>query len=512
MTEWPANTNVYQINTQVWLNSLSRTYGKEIKLNTVPDEVLDEIASYQVDSVWLMGIWYRGPATRASALNYIHEYQVALPDITEDDIIGSAYAICDYKVDPDLGGRRALATLRKKLRKRGMKLILDFVPNHVSTDHAWISERPDYFITGNADLLDRDPGNFFEATTSSGEEIVVAHGRDPYFPGWIDTAQLNAFSPGYREATIATLLDMASQCDGVRCDMAMLMMDRVFETTWGWLGHKPTGEEFWCYVIPKVRAKYPDFLFVAETYWGMDYALHLQGFDYTYDKTMYDRILSGDVNGIYAHLGAELSFLRKNMRFIENHDEVRAATSLGVDRSRPAAALILTIPGATLLHDGQFVGRRIKLPVQIKRQPNEREYPALKQFYLRLLEEADSSIYEHGEWSMFGREMAIGEFDGHQNVIAYGWRYKNDYRLIILNMSGRWSQAVVNVRPWKDLFGAHDWEAYDVLHDSYVTFSGPEMVEEGLLVDLDAYQSHIYRLKPHPQGWKIRSDQQAQRG
>lgn len=490
MTAWSNNPSIYEINTWVWLNTLSKKYGREIHLGNVPHPEIQELASYHIDAVWLMGVWKRGDAPRSSALNYVHEYRGALPDIRKEDVIGSAYAISDYQVDERIGGRKGMAIFRRQLQTYHIRLILDFVPNHVGMDHPWLQERPDYFITGTDDLLASDPGNFFATKDRKGRRYVVAHGRDPYFPGWIDTAQLNAFSSEMRQAAVQTLLDIASQCDGVRCDMAMLTMDDVFLNTWGWRGVQPLPYSFWTSIIPQVKKRHQDFLFIAETYWGLEYALHLEGFDYTYDKTCYDRLIAGDIEGLRAHLLADIQFLRRNIRFIENHDEPRAAAALGIDRSRPAAVLIATLPGALLLHDGQFTGRRIKLPVQIKRQPDEVEHPALKEFYLRLLQDLRSEIYELGEWRLFHSEPACDGCSGHQNIIAYGWHYNGEYRLIAVNLSGEWSQALIQPRGWEGLYD-RSWQVHETLQGHYTTLEGSAIREGGIRLDLEAYSSQI---------------------
>jgi len=496
MLGWPCNPRIYEINTWVWLSDLSYKLKHPITLHNVPDSVLDEVASYHVDAIWLMGVWYRGPSTRASATNYIHEYVSALPDITEDDVVGSAYAIGAYEVEAALGGDEGMASFRDRLHERGLRLILDFVPNHTGLDHHWLMEHPEYFIQGDEDLLESDPDDFFVVATETNEDIVVAHGRDPYFPSWLDTAQLNAFSQGYRDAALQTLSEIAELADGVRCDMAMLVMNEIFQRTWGWQGLDVPEVEFWQDVIPQIKQQRPDFIFIAEVYWGMNYALHQQGFDFTYDKTMYDRLRSGDVNGIYAHLGADVSFLNKNIRFIENHDEPRVAEEFGIDKSRPAAVLISTIPGATLLHDGQFIGRKVKLPVQINRQPYERKYPALERFYMRLLREVDNDVYREGNWQLFRCYAACEGCEGDYNLITYGWHLEEDYRLIVLNLSDEWSQALVDLSSWGDYLAGCDWRLLDILHQSFSEEDGDALAEQGLMVDLNAYQALIYHLMP----------------
>ncbi|MGB1286681.1 MAG: alpha-amylase family glycosyl hydrolase, partial [Aggregatilineales bacterium] len=321
MKNWHPNARVYEINTWVWLNTLSQRYGKTITLETIPDEIIAELASYHVDVIWMMGVWYHSKAVRDSALNYVHEYRGALPDITDDDVKGSAYAIGKYDVDARIGGRAGLEHFRERLQAHGLKLILDFVPNHVSTDHPIIATHPEYFVQGTEEMIAHEPGNFFRTKNAQGDDMIIAHGRDPYFSGWIDTAQFNAFNQGYRDAAVEVLLKIAALSDGVRCDMAMLMLNSIFDRTWGWTELESPDEDFWLYVIPEVLEQYPNFVFIAETYWHMDYQLQQQGFDFTYDKVGYDRLLDGNINGLYDHLNADINFVRRNIRFIENHDE-----------------------------------------------------------------------------------------------------------------------------------------------------------------------------------------------
>ena len=231
--------------------------------------------------------------------------------------------------------------------------------------------------------------------------MILAHGRDPMFPGWSDTAQLNAFNPKLRQAAAKTLIDIASQCDGVRCDMAMLLLNDIFAGTWNGYAGAPPEIEYWREIIPQVKAKYPHFMFVAEVYWDKEYEILQQGFDYAYDKTLYDRIMAGDVRKIRQHLVAELEYQQHMMRFVENHDEPRAYSLLGEQRSYAIATLICTLPGAVLLHDGQFSGRKVKLPVQIKRQPDEQPNTKLEAYYLKLLREVRDPIYQDGDWYLF---------------------------------------------------------------------------------------------------------------
>jgi hypothetical protein len=492
MLTWREKPYIYQINTWVWLSSLSERYSSPIQLHTVPDEVLDDLAAHHIDAVWLMGIWQRSEEGRLNALKYKHEYRGALPDITDDDVIGSAYAVGDYRVDDRLGGRDGLAVLRAKLRARGLRLLLDFVPNHVATDHPWVLGHPEYLIQGTREDLRDRPDDFFNKRRGRQRMFYFAHGRDPHFPGWSDTAQLNIFSAEMRKAQRDLLLDIADQCDGVRCDMAMLMLDDIFARTWHGYINGRLERPYWQELIGAVKASYPDFVFIAEVYWGREGELLNQGFDYVYDKVLYDRIMEKDVQKLRQHLLAPVAYQRRTLRFIENHDEPRAQASLGARRSYAAATLIATLPGATLFHDGQFDGRRIKLPVQIRRQPHETHDSKLRHFYKMLLAETRDPIYG-GDWTLFDIG-ASGDIT-HYNLLTYGW-YRRDRhdRLIVINLTEHRSRGWVHLRRWGWLAGKR-WRLYDVIDGAVYDRAGDEMVERGLYVDLDPYEAHILRFE-----------------
>ncbi len=495
MATWANKLFIYQINTWVWLDTLSRRFGKDITLLNVPDQALDEIAQPGLHMVWLMGVWQRSVWGRENALKYKHEYRGALPDLTDADVIGSAYAIGDYVVDQRIGGRAGLAALRQRLAARGLTLMLDFVPNHVGIDHPWINAHPDYFVQGESEDAKNRRDDFFTHTLPNGKTIVFAHGRDPLFPGWSDTAQLNVFNPALRQAVVDTLLDIASQCDAVRCDMAMLLMNDIFAGTWkGYVGAAPE-IDYWREIIPQIKARYPDFMFTAEVYWNKEYDIIQQGFDFAYDKTLYDRVVEGDVQKIRQHLLADLSYQQHMLRFLENHDEPRAFPIFGEERSRAAATLICTLPGAVLLHDGQLTGRKIKLPVQIKRQPDEPENKALKAYYLKLLKEASDPIYQNGDWYLFDLQPLGDGNKSHYNLLAYGWyETGQEYRLIVVNLTPYASQGRVDLAPWSWLEG-REWRLYDVTDGMEYQRLGGVMTQEGLTILLDAYELHVFRFE-----------------
>jgi glycosidase len=213
---WPGQPSIYEINTWVWLDDLGRRRGAPTTLGTVPPEEWNAVADLAVDAVWLMGVWQRSPAgvEVARALpNLVREYRRALPDYTPADVVGSPYSVRDYVVDERLGGPEGLAAAREALARRGVRLLLDYVPNHVARDHPWVTAHPERLVGGSLGDLVHRPDEFFEANGR-----VIAFGRDPNYPPWTDTAQLNAFHPGLRQAAVDTLGAIAGQSDGVRCD------------------------------------------------------------------------------------------------------------------------------------------------------------------------------------------------------------------------------------------------------------------------------------------------------
>src|SRR5437868_4953469 len=291
---------LYEVFGRTWLQATgART------LADIPDAELDRLAALGFDHIWIMGVWTLGAFGRAKA-------QEVFPDAA---VLGSPYAVAAYSVSPDLGGDAALAKLRAKLATWGMHLILDFVPNHTARDHAWFTESPELYVR--------------DATGA------ISGGKDPYFLPWTDTAQLDYRRPETQARMIETLLSVADRCDGVRCDMAMLVLPDVFAKTWG----GELAPDFWSTAIDAVRARHRSFTFIAETYWGLERRLQRLGFDFTYDKELYDQLVNGTARDLRRHLAKDLDEQVRSVHFLENHDEPRLAHEL--DLPRRAAALYM---------------------------------------------------------------------------------------------------------------------------------------------------------------------------
>ncbi len=488
--KWVKNPIIYEINTWVWLNELSARYNKKITLGNVPNEEWDALGNLNVDAVWFMGVWERSPAGIAVAnqnAGLLRDFQRALPDYKSADNVGSAYCVKNYVVAQPLGGPEGLAKAHQELAARNLRLILDFVPNHVAPDHPWVIEHPEYFIRGSAEDLQRAPTEFFDANGQ-----VIANGRDPYFPPWPDVAQLNAFDPGLREAAIETVNSIAEQCDGMRCDMAMLLLNEIFARTWGHRAGEVPLTEYWEKLISSVKTKHPDVIFIAEAYWDLEWQLQQQGFDYCYDKRLYDRLEKESAASVRGHLGGDLAYQEKLVRFIENHDEPRAAAVFTRQRERAAAVVTATLPGARLYYDGQFEGRVIRIPVFLGRPPAEPRDAELVAFYHTLLRETHTELMHSGSWRM----CELTGWDGNQtcqNLVAWCWERDDARVIVVVNLSDTRSQARVHL-PWQDLSGPL-WNLRDSINDTVFERAGAELQAEGLYVDVDAWAFHLLRVE-----------------
>lgn len=496
MNGWPNAPVVYEVNTAIWLNELSSAAGRQLTLADVGAKDWDEICPEGADAVWLMGVWERSPV----ALEMVYQnpelmasFREALPDLTDQDVFGSPYCVRRYVADAAFGGPSGLAAARRSLADRGRRLVLDYVPNHVAPDHPWVTEHPDRFIRGGPDDLANDPQSWLQVG-----DTILAHGRDPYFPAWPDVVQLDAFAPELRAATAATLIDIAGQCDGIRCDMAMLMTNEVFAKTWAGHTGPPPAEEFWPTAIAALHAQHPHTVLFAETYWDMESELLGQGFNFCYDKRLYDRLLGaprGEVEPIRAHLRADVAYQTCLLRFLENHDEPRIASLVDRDVERALAVAVMTLPGANLWHEGQFEGRRVHPPVFLRRRPIESADLALSAWYRQLLQFVAASELRTGSWRLL-EASGWPDNDSCRSLLAWTWSGADGRGpcVVVVNLSGAPAQGRVSL-PWQDIAG-RTVRLHDVLNDSDLERDGDELAGAGLYVSLDPWQFHVLVLQP----------------
>jgi len=474
--------------------------GRLATLDDVPDGYLDSLALLGFDWLWLLGIWQTGEAARTvsrSHADWVNGYKSQLPDLRPEDITGSPFAIKNYTACNDFGGDEALARFRQRLAKRGMKLLLDFVPNHTAPDHPWVFAHPEYYIGGSDDDLAREPGNYRRVDTRHGTR-VIAYGRDPYFPGWPDTLQVNYRSTALRKAMIGELERISTQCDGLRCDMAMLPLPDVILRTWGERSRPGDGSPavdspFWLEALPRVRGKQPSFTFMAEVYWDREYDLQQQGFDYTYDKRLYDRLESRQAQSVRGHLCADPEFQKRSVRFLENHDEPRAAASFPDDVHRAAAVLAFLVPGMRFFHEGQLEGRRVHVSMHLGRRPSEPVDEELRAFYLQLLAVLKSPIPRDGDWQLLECHAAWEDNVTAEQFIAFSWQHEGSRLLAAVNFGPAQGQCYIPV-PWHDLAGKPVMLCDRLTVASYER-SGEDLQHRGLYLDLPPWGYHVFEVR-----------------
>jgi hypothetical protein len=484
--------HLYEISAWPWLERLSHQSGRRITLADVPAAEWDAVASLGFDIVYLMGVWQRSGVGRALArtdLRLLPEYDRVLPGWSMDDVPGSPYSIQAYVPDARMGGWAGLDAARAALAQRGIRLLLDFVPNHLGFDHAWIQSDPERFVQGTLDDYRAAPELY--RPIESGDEKTIrffACGRDPFLPPWRDVAQLNYFNPETREAMIRELEAIGRHCDGVRCDMAMLLVNDVFANTWSsrvdLLWPQPD-REFW----PEAIARLP-MIYLAEVYWDREYQLQQQGFDYTYDKQLLDRLRYGDAAHVRGHLQAEPGYSARLARFIENHDEPRSAEVLE-DRVRAAAVLTFTLPGLRFFLDGQLTGAALHAPVQLGRWPLEPDRPEIRSLYARLLATLNDPLFHDGEWSLL-QVRSAGDISD-VNLIASAWRRPHQLAIVVANLSSRESQGLIDAG---ELPPGAAFDLIDSLTDARYRWSRADL-ENGLYVRLSPGDAHLFTLLAH---------------
>lgn len=485
--------HLYEINTWVWLEELSEKYARRVTLGNLPEEEWDALQTLGFDFVWLMGVWERSPTSRKIARaepTLFPAYEEALPGWTPEDVVGSPYAIHAYIPDARMGTWRDVDLARAQLHARGLGLILDFVPNHTAPDHPWVRAHPDYYVQGTKEDFARDPAAFFGVTPPRGGTCYLARGCDPYFPPWTDTAQLNYFNPATRAALLGELRAMAAHCDGLRCDMAMLVLNDIFARTWG--GHLEGFErpatEFW----PEAIAAAPGLVWLAEVYWDLEWQMQQLGFQFAYDKRLYDRLCHATPGEVYLHLKAEWDYQKGLVRFLENHDEPRAAVAFGNERLEAMGTLTGTLPGMRFYHHGQLEGRKQRWPVQLARAAPEAPDAQTRGFYERLLRISNEDVLHHGEWRLLGVEPAGDRTC--ENLIAYRWRSAEAFKLVVVNLGSEQSQGQV---PLADEIDAScDYDFFDQLNDVHYERKGEDLARYGLFVRLEAHHAHLFDITP----------------
>jgi hypothetical protein len=484
--------HLYEINTWAWLEQLSGGLGRRIALADVPDGEWAAIARLGFDAVWLMGVWQRSEESRRIALEdpaNFAGYNEALPGWKAADIVGSPYAVAQYIPDARIGTWESLARVREKLRALGMGLFLDFVGNHTALDHPWTREHPEFYVQGTQKDFENNPTGFFQIKTPKGA-YFAALARDPYYPPWKDVAQLNHFQPAMRAAQLADLRTIASHCDGIRCDMAMLHLSDIFASIWVPLlnGETPPAKEFWT----EAHSTVPDLVLLAEAYWGTEPRLLGMGFSFAYDKELYDAVRDARVSDVRARVAADENYQTHLARFLENHDEPRRAATFGNERLRAVGTLMGTLPGMRFYHQGELKGRNIRLPITLRQQADEPPDPLSADFFQKLLCITHEEIFHSGSWNLL--EIVPECDDTSTNLIVYEWRSEKSWKLIVVNLAGYASQG--RVRMGDRASPTQQYVFYDQLNDERYLRSGEELHNVGLYVRREGGGAHLFDVTP----------------
>ncbi len=200
---------------------------------------------------------------------------------------------------------------------------------------------------------------------------------------------------------------------------------------------------------------------------------------------------TADPESVHQHLRADLAYQEKMVRFLENHDEPRAAATFGREKECAAAVAILTLMGATLLHEGQFEGRQIRLPVFLGRRPEEPVDQELVEFYKRLLKATNREVFRYGAWRLCER-VGWPDNQSYRNLLAWCWVKDTERYLVVINFRQEAAQARVLV-PWDELRGK-EWRCKDVLSGESYDRSGSETRDDGLYVDLEGWKCHLFHV------------------
>lgn len=487
------------MNTRVLIDEI-RLKKPAATLDDFPDADLERIAGDGYDFVYFLGVWQTGEFGMKKSIKLL-DLEPCMKGLPREAACSSPFAVTDYSCHKDFGGDEALLRLRDRCHAKGLRLMIDFVPNHMAVDHPWTKEKPELLVQGSENSLKHSPQNFFKVG-----DKVFAHGKDMYYDGWEDTVQINYGNPAAREEMCKILNKMAGMADGVRCDMAMLICEDVLDKTWGArlapFGQNKAVGQFWPAAIKGSKALNPAFCYVAECYWDREYELQKFGFDFCYDKTLYDRLKEHDVAAVQGHLNANMDYQKKLVRFLENHDEDRAADSWKHFKTNIASAVIsFTIPGLHFVHDGQQEGRVRRISMHVNRRfplKDDVKDPRVAEGYTALIKALGNDALRDGD---FHRCNVTPSGDGNPSfdrIIAHAHIKGDQMVLTVVNFCENVSNGHI-ILPDK-IFGAlrgTKVQLVDGLSDKVIEKDGGVLLGEnnGLWLDLEPWTSHIFTIK-----------------
>ncbi len=490
---------VYQIDIREFIRRINITNKNKPTFFDIPNNFFENLRNLGIEFLWILGIYEPSKVSREISISMkeLHtRYFESLPDWQVEDVIGSPYAITNYKISKEFGGEESYKKLRKLLlEKFDLKIILDFVPNHFAIDSPVVKKHPEFFIKASENLS-KSKTNEFISLKIKGKEYLLAHGKEPYSPVWKDTLQLDYRSKKVRDFMIKELLKLSEKCDGLRCDMSMLLLSDIFYENWKDYplpdDYVPLAKEFWFEAIKKLKHKNPDFTLIAEVYWDRENDLLDLGFDYVYEKKLYNMILENSIGFINEYISRIFSYRKKRFLFIENHDEQRSAHLFQIEKLKAVATLIYTLPSMKLIYDGQIEGRKFYHALQLGRIQKEQESAELINFYKLLFSSIKNSTIKNGYFKILKPIPAWEGNPAFYNFIIY--LYEDDKMnkdLVVINLSPYQSQCKVKILSY-DLAGKR-FLIKDRLSSEEYLRDGDEMLNNGLYLDLKPYQTQIFK-------------------
>lgn len=347
---------LYQIHLRQFM--VRNDYNNSFKnLREFPIEFLDYLQSLGFSHLWLMGTWQL--PTDSRQLNFSFQN---FPNVSRDKLISSVFAIDSYNIDQNLGSLDDYLFVKQEANKRGIKIILDFIPNHFGIFSSFTQTNPEIFLKIK---------NEFQS------------GRDPNYPAWLDTAQLDYSKQITRDFMAKQLLNISKICDGVRVDMAMLLLNSVFEKTWSFKIENQ--KEFWSESLSALKKFKTDFVTIAECYWDLEPRLIELGFDYVYYKPFLDQLVSNQ--SLNSKTEGINQINQKLVCFLENHDEKRSASIWQGEALKNKINLLVQAKGIGLYYHGQLEGNLIRTPIQLIQTPLEEINRVIKNYYLEKFRE-----------------------------------------------------------------------------------------------------------------------------
>lgn len=437
------NYSLLEITTRPFLYIISQKYSRQItKINQIPESEFDEWKNKGFDWIWMMGIWQIGEYglnhDRTNP-NRIKKYNQICPDWKPEDVIGSPYSIVSYTINPELGTEDDILWLRKELNQRGMKLMLDFVPNHTAFDSYEITkENKIDFYVHFPDNVDIKEANLTEEQFERiyGPHKIAFAGCLDWKP-WTDVAQLNYMNEEMRKSRIEILMKIASQCDGIRCDVADAILNDAFWKKWHFelekSGYSQLTTEFWADSISAVKSKYKNCIFLAESNYDSNGELKKCGFDYVYDRLVFTqfekeekfdfKVIENVVNDPEIH---------RYSHMIENHDECRSLKTCSYDpiKEHCAAIIALTIPGLHFFNQDQWCGYRYEIGVHLRRAIKEEPNNEFITFYNKLFNILKMDILRSGNYSV----IKLKDFS-EKSVLSWKYEKNGNFVSIFVNLS-----------------------------------------------------------------------------